>query len=253
MSTSPTVLGIIPARFASTRFPGKPLAPLLGKTLIHCTYENALRCSVLDEVVVATDDVRIFEHVTSFGGRVVMTSEEHQTGTDRLSEVVLLNRYKNTQVVVNIQGDEPCLCPSVVEKAVSSLTQDSKAVMSTAAMLVGSEQEAHDLNSPKCVIDRNGYALYFSRALIPSGRAGYDKTRPYYKHIGLYVFKRDFLLIYGQLTPTPLQLAEDLEQLKVLEHGYSIKVVIVESVSLDVNVPEDIKKVETLCKQNTSS
>lgn len=255
MSEAPKVVGIIPARYASTRFPGKPLAPLLGKTLIQCTYENALRCKALDEVVVATDDQRIFDHVKGFGGSVVMTSVDCPTGTDRLAEVVRKEeRYQQADIIVNIQGDEPCLDPVVVQKAVNALMADSKAVMSTAAAPLRKE-ESCDTNSVKCVMDLNGYALYFSRALIPGNRAGqYDKALPYHKHLGLYIYKRDFLLTLGTLAPTPLQQAEDLEQLKVLEHGYPIKVVVVDYVCLDVNVPEDIKKVEKeLCKQNTSS
>lgn len=255
MVKSPAVVGIIPARYGSTRFPGKPLAPLLGKTLIQCTYENALRCPTLDEVVVATDDKRIFDHVKSFGGNVVMTSVDCPTGSDRLAEVLKNNdRYQNTQIVVNVQGDEPCLDPTVIQKVVSALQNDPVAVMATAVVPLR-EEEATDPHSPKCVIDLNGYALYFSRSLIPGNRQGaYNNKIPYYKHVGIYVFKRDFLQTYAQLSSTPLQQIEDLEQLKALEHGYRIKVVVVEDVSLDVNVPDDIKKVEkSLCKQNTSS
>lgn len=255
MNENPKVLGIIPARYGSTRFPGKPLVKILGKTLIQHTYENAMTCQVFDEVVVATDDQRIFDHVKEFGANVVMTSVNCLTGTDRLAEVIRNNRkYDNTQLIVNVQGDEPCINVSVIEKAVQCLINDSKAVMATAAVPLDLEN-ADDTNSPKCVMDCNGYALYFSRALIPGNRTGcYNKNLAYYKHVGLYVYKRDFLLKYGELNPTPLQLAEDLEQLKVLEHGYSIKVVVVDYLGLDVNVPDDIKKVEKeLCKVNISS
>lgn len=254
MNDFPKVVGIIPARYGSTRFPGKPLVEILGKTLIQRTYENALLCKALDEIVVATDDRRIYDHVIGFGGNVVMTSVDCLTGTDRLAEVVRNHaKYRNVSIIVNIQGDEPCIHPAVIEKAVNSLIDDPKAVMSTAVVPLNPES-ANDTNSPKCVMDLNGYALYFSRSLIPGNRTGaYKKELPYFKHVGLYVFKRDFLLTYGELSPTPLQLSEDLEQLKVLEHGYSIKVVVVDYVSLDVNVPDDIKKVEKeLCKVNTS-
>lgn len=254
MNENPKVLGIIPARYGSTRFPGKPLVKILDKTLIQRTYENAKTCEAFDEIVVATDDQRIFDHVEEFGGKVVMTSANCLTGTDRLAEVIRNNRkYDDTQLIVNVQGDEPCINVSAIEKAVHSLINESKAVISTAVVPLD-PQNADDANAPKCVIDCNGYALYFSRALIPGNRTGcYDKNLTYYKHVGLYVYKRDFLLKYGELSPTPLQLAEDLEQLKVLEHGYSIKVVVVDYLGLDVNVPDDIKKVEKeLCKVNTS-
>lgn len=255
MSVSPAIVGIIPARYASTRFPGKPLIPLLGKSLIQRTYENALRCSLLDEVVVATDDQRIFDHVKEFGGNVVMTSEDCQTGTDRLAEVISGNeRYLETKIVVNIQGDEPCIDPVVIEKAIAALKDDAKASMSTVVTPMNA-QEAQDFNAVKCVMDLQGYALYFSRAPIPGRHTTSAETVvPYYKHVGLYIFKRDFLLTYSKLSPTPLQLIEGLEQLKVLENGYAVKVVVVDYASIDVNVPEDIQKVENeLCKQNTSS
>jgi 3-deoxy-manno-octulosonate cytidylyltransferase (CMP-KDO synthetase) len=250
---SPAVLGIIPARYASTRFPGKPLIHLLGKSLIQRTYENTLLCKALDEVVVATDDQRIYDHVREFGGNVVMTSMDCPTGTDRLADVLKREeRYNNTRIVVNIQGDEPCINPAVIEKAVSCLIHDEKAVMATAVVPMVSGAGT-DVNTVKCVMDLNGYALYFSRSLIPGGRSGTPQAETtYYKHVGLYVFKRDFVLTYASLPPTPLQLAEDLEQLKVLENGYSIKVAVVDYVSLEVNVPEDIQKVEKeLCRQNT--
>lgn len=254
MQDSPEVVGVIPARYGSTRFPGKPLAPILGKTLIQRTYENALKCSVLDDVVVATDDQRIFDHVLSFNGRVVMTSPHHLTGTDRIAEVIATTgRYESSKIIVNIQGDEPCINPEAITSGVNALKNDSKAVMSTAVVLLPSDY-SDDPNTVKCVMDLNGYALYFSRSLIPGNRTGaLSKEIPYYKHIGLYIFKRDFLLKYGGLEPTPLQQIEDLEQLKVLEHGYPIKVVVVDYLNVDVNTPEDIKKVEKeLCKQNTS-
>lgn len=255
MTKQPTVLGVIPARYGSTRFPGKPLAKILGKTLIQRTYENALCCNALDELVVATDDPRILDHVQAFGGNAVMTSVECSTGSDRLAEVIKNNsRYENTQIVVNIQGDEPTFNPSTIKKVVEALQNDTKAVVSTPVAPMCPEI-AFNPNSPKCVIDLNGYALYFSRSLIPGNLTGnYEKKINYYKHVGLYAYKKDFLLTYTTLPATPLQLAEDLEQLKIIEHGYRIKVVVVDCVSTDVNVPEDIKKIEIeLCKQNTSS
>jgi 3-deoxy-manno-octulosonate cytidylyltransferase (CMP-KDO synthetase) len=250
------VIGIIPARYASTRFPGKLLAPILGKTLIQRTYENAKRCKVLDQVVIATDDQRIFDHVQQFQGQVVMTSDSCLTGTDRLAEAV--QRYplfSKAKIIINIQGDEPMLDPTVIQKVVEVLQQDPSADVSTAIIKITSEEEARNPSVTKCVINKRGYALYFSRGLIPSNKMlKYDPEVTYYKHLGIYGYRLDFLLHYAELSPTPLQLAEDLEQLKVLEHGFRIKAAIVECECMDVNTPEDIKKVEQLlCKQNTSS
>lgn len=250
------VVGVIPARFGSSRFPGKPLAPILGKTLIQRTYENCKACSSLDDVFVATDDERIFDHVVSFGGKAVMTSSQCPTGTDRLIEAIESDSFlKKATIVINIQGDEPCLESQVISRVVQLLLEDPLALMSTAVMKIESELEALNPSVVKCSIDKAGHALYFSRALIPAGQKGrFNPNIDYYKHIGIYGFRREFLLQYGKLSSTPLQLAEDLEQLKVLEHGYKIKTTIVESSSISVDHPEDIKKVESLllCKQNTS-
>jgi len=253
-SSSMRVIGIIPARFGSTRFPGKPLADIMGKTLIQRTYENAKKCSALNDLVVATDDKRIFDHVKGFGGHVVMTSEECPTGTDRLAEVLKTDRtYDKSEIIINIQGDEPCLDTDVIKKVVEILENDPLAVMSTAIVELPRD-EADNSSVVKCVIDKNHNALYFSRALIPGGLT--QKVQPhvhYYKHLGIYGYRREFLLHYSELTPTPLMQAESLEQLKVLEHGYRIKAAIVPHESVSVDLPEDIKKVELLlCKQNTS-
>lgn len=254
-SSSMRVIGVIPARFASTRFPGKPLVEILGKTLIQRTYENAKECHALNDIVVATDDKRIFDHVKGFGGHVVMTSEECPTGTDRIAEVLKRHReFDKAEIIINIQGDEPCLDPDVITKVVHILDHDKDAVMSTAIVPLHPD-EANNSSVVKCVIDKNHNALYFSRALIPAGLT--LKMQPkvhYYKHMGIYGYRREFLLMYPALTPTPLMLAENLEQLKVLEHGYRIKAAVVTGESIGVDLPEDIKKVEQLlCKQNTSS
>jgi len=250
------IIGIIPARYASTRFPGKPLVKILGKTLIQHTYENALRCKTLDKVIVATDDERIFAHVKEFGGDVVMTSVDCLNGTERLAEVVRNDkRLKDVQIIVNVQGDEPTLDPSIIQGVAEALEQDAEAAVATAVVKIHSADEAYNPSVVKCVLDQRGYALYFSRGLIPAGKTlKFQKETTYWRHLGLYAYRRDFLLHYASLTPTPLQMAEDLEQLRVLEHGYKIKTAIVEGESMDVNTPEDLKKVEQLiCKQNTSS
>lgn len=250
------VIAIIPARYASTRFPGKPLVEIKGKTLIQRTYENTKRCPLIDSIIVATDDTRISKHVENFGGIALMTPENCPTGSDRSAYVVEQNpEMLQADVIINVQGDEPCLDPAVLSQLVNILRSDPDAVMSTAAFKLDNAEDAANPNCVKCVLDSQGNALYFSRALIPAGRTlTYNENTIYYKHVGIYAFRPHFLLQYAQLPMTPLQKAEDLEQLKVLEHGYKIKVAIVKSLGPDVNAPEDIKKVEQeLCKQNSSS
>jgi 3-deoxy-manno-octulosonate cytidylyltransferase (CMP-KDO synthetase) len=249
----PSVVAIIPARYASTRFPGKPLVKIYGKSLIQHTYENAGRCPLLDELVVATDDQRIYDHVKGFGGNVVMTPETCPTGSDRLAYVVQNDpRFQQAEVIVNVQGDEPCVDPQVLTMLVEALQCDPSAVMSTVAVKL-EEEEAQSPSHVKCVMDLRGNVLYFSRALIPGGKAGeYREGISYYKHVGVYAYRPEFLLEYAKLPMTPLQVAEDLEQLKVLEHGYKIKGVVVNSVSVGVDTPEDIKRAEKeLCRQSS--
>lgn len=252
----PNIVGIIPARYGSTRFPGKPLVKILGKTLIQRTYENAKHCALIDKLLVATDDQRIYDHVREFGGDVVMTPEDIANGSDR-SAYVLKNdpSLQNAKVVINIQGDEPCIDPDVLKKVSEILLSDPAAVMSTAVVPLSSEEEANNPNVVKCVLDLHHNVLYFSRALIPGHRKlHFRKEVSYFRHVGIYAFRSDFLLKYGSLPMTPLQRCEDLEQLKVLEHGYKIKAAIISSIGLDVNSPEDIQKVEQeLCKQSSFS
>lgn len=238
------IIGMIPARFGSSRFPGKPLVQISGKSLIQRTYENAMRCNFLQDIYVATDDERIFSHVEGFGGKAVMTSVDCPTGTERLAEAIRLN-FKDVDIVINIQGDEPLLEPEVIREVGQILLDDPIAVMSTAAVRISSEEDALNRSVNKCVIDAQGNALYFSRSLIPGGHSGkWDPQGIYYKHLGIYGYRRDFLLHYADLEATPLQLAEDLEQLKVLEHGFRIKVAVVDSRSIGVDTPEDVIKVE---------
>lgn len=257
------VIGIIPARFASTRFPGKPLVPILGKTLLQRTYENATRISGLDKLIVATDDERISAHVRQFGGEVVMTSESCLTGTDRLAEVLQIQPHlMKAAAVVNIQGDEPCIDPHSVHRAISLLLDDSLASMATLVTPLQTEEDALNPSIVKCVMDLKNNAMYFSRSLIPSSKKQlFNPLGNYYRHIGLYVYRPDFLIHYQSLSPTPLQLEEDLEQLKVLEHGYRIKAAVTSHAGVGVDTPEDLKKIEQflietgpdLCRQNTFS
>lgn len=245
-------VGIIPARYGSTRFPGKPLHPIYGKTLIQRTYENAYKCNSLERVIVATDDQRIFDHVNSFGGEVVMTSNCCLTGTDRLIEVVKTCSIEK-DLIINIQGDEPFLEPEVITKVIEILANDSTAQMSTAIIPILDKEEIENPSVVKCVPDLSGNALYFSRSVIPGNKSHTVlPSNTYYKHLGIYGYRKGFLLKYGELAPTPLQVAEDLEQLKVLEHGYKIKTAIVESQSIGIDTPEDLNKIEILWKQNSS-
>jgi 3-deoxy-manno-octulosonate cytidylyltransferase (CMP-KDO synthetase) len=249
------VLGIIPARFASTRLPGKLLLPILGKTLLQRTFENACQATILDQLLIATDDKRIFDHVKQFGGQAVMTSVTCPTGTDRLAEVLQKSpEWLNAEAVVNIQGDEPCVDPQAIEEAVKLLLQDPKAEMATLIAPLKNEEEALNPSIVKCIKDQQNNALYFSRALIPSNKKQqFNLQGPYYRHIGLYVYRPHFLLHYQTLHPTPLQLEEDLEQLKVLEHGYRIKVAMTDKASIGVDTHEDLNKIERwICTQNIS-
>lgn len=244
-------IALIPARFGSTRFPGKPLEKIHGKSLIQLTYENTLQCKALAAVYVATDDLRIMEEVARFGGKALLTSPSCLTGTDRLAEAVLHPDLLDAEVILNVQGDEPCLETEVMEQVLAALESDPQAAMATAIMPLLDKSD--NPNIVKCVIDRQQNALYFSRALIPAG-FGYHSKNCYYRHMGIYAYRRPFLLAYAKLPPTPLQLAEDLEQLKALEWGYRIKTAIVKSQSIGVDTPEDLIKVkERLWTQNISS
>lgn len=250
----PKVLAVIPARFGSSRFPGKPLSLIQGKSLIQRTYENALLCPILDDVVIATDDDRIFSHATDFGAKVIMTDPTHPNGTERIAEVVAGLDYI-PEIVVNVQGDEPCVSSEVIESLVHALVSNPEVPMSTVITPLTNPEDAENPSVVKCVINKKGIALYFSRQLVPGGKlSGTQSGVTYYTHIGLYAYRTEFLFQYLRLTPTPLQIAEDLEQLKVLEHGYPIQTTIVNHISLGVDTPEDILKIESyLCKQNLYS
>lgn len=242
------IIGIIPARYGSSRFPGKPLANISGKSLIQRTYENAQRCRSLQDLIVATDDERIFKKVLEFGGKAVMTSPTCPTGTERLAEAVKQNSdYDDVELIINIQGDEPLIDPTTLEQVIHALQESPEADMSTAVVKITSREEAENYSTVKCTINLKREALYFSRTLIPNGHQGqWQPNVTYYKHLGIYAYRRHFLIHYAELAPTPLQIAEDLEQLKVLEHGSIIKVAIVEDTSIGVDTLADIHKVEGL-------
>jgi len=245
-------VAIIPARFGSTRFEGKPLADILGKPMIQHVYEGVCQSRSIDEVIVATDDRRILEAVQQFGGRAVITSPEHFTGTDRVAEVA---RKLRSEIVVNVQGDEPLIKGSIIDKAIRPLLRDDTLDMST---LMTRIEEVKDWLNPhivKVVVDKKGFALYFSRSPIPfprglnvekllSGPSGQSLLpKRVSKHIGVYVYRRKFLLGLSRMKPTPLEKLEKLEQLRALENGFRIKVVAVNYEPICVDTPEDLQKV----------
>jgi 3-deoxy-manno-octulosonate cytidylyltransferase (CMP-KDO synthetase) len=243
------IAAIIPARYASTRFPGKPLHDILGKTMIERVYERVALATSIDRVVVATDDQRIRRAVEAFGGEVCMTREDHATGTDRLAEVAA---DLETDLVVNVQGDEPLIDPRMIEAAVAPLAADPQIPMGTLKTAINTWEEYQDPNVVKVVTDRQGFALYFSRSPIPYWRdlqPGDEKLigqAGIARHIGLYVYRRDFLLRFAALPATCLENMEKLEQLRALEHGYRIRVAETDLVSIGVDTPGDVARVEAL-------
>ncbi|KAF5728314.1 Nucleotide-diphospho-sugar transferases superfamily protein isoform 1 [Tripterygium wilfordii] len=242
------VVGIIPARFASSRFQGKPLVEILGKPMIQRTWERSKLATTLDHVVVATDDEEIAECCIGFGADVIMTSESCRNGTERCNEA-LQKLEKKYDIVVNIQGDEPLIDPEIIDGVVKALQAAPDAVFSTAVTSLKPE-DAFDPNRVKCVVDNRGYAIYFSRGLIPYNKsAQVNPDFPYLLHLGIQSYDSKFLRIYPDLQPTPLQLEEDLEQLKVLENGYKMKVIKVDHEAHGVDTPEDVEKIEALMRE----
>jgi 3-deoxy-manno-octulosonate cytidylyltransferase (CMP-KDO synthetase) len=242
------ITAIIPARYASTRFPGKALAEIGGKPMIQHVYERTARASLINEVIVATDDERIQRAVASFGGTCRMTRADHETGTDRLAEVA---ETVDADIVVNVQGDEPLIEPEMIDQAIRPFLSDTSLKMGTLKTRIRCLHDFLGPNVVKVVTDRDGYALYFSRSPLPFFR---DKWRDLkdesfasgkllcYKHVGLYVFRRDFLLEYAAMTPTFLELSEKLEQLRAVENGIRIRVEETEFESIGVDTPEDLAK-----------
>lgn len=242
------IIGIIPARYASTRFPGKPLVPIAGKPLIQRVVEQCRKATALADVIVATDDQRIFEAAATFC-RVQMTRSDHPSGSDRIAEVA---RRLTCDAVVNIQGDEPLIDPAAIDQ-VARATASSP--MSTAATPIGNPQEYDNPNVVKVVVNQAGHALYFSRRTIPfvrdaAGRSVPEQMAafPFLKHLGLYGYRRETLLELVGFPVSPLEAAEKLEQLRALDHGISIAVVRVEHDSTGVDVPSDVERVEQLLR-----
>lgn len=237
------VLGIIPARYASTRFPGKPLVDIAGKSMIQRVYEQAKKCTSLNEVIVATDDERIFDHVLAFGGVAVMTSSDHQSGTDRCAEVAQL--HPQYDVVINIQGDEPYIDPEQISKLVACFNA-ADTQLATLIKRVKTTEELFNTNSPKVVINKLSEAIYFSRSPLPHIRGqepvNWLSHYTYFKHIGIYGYRADILQEVTKLHVSSLEKAESLEQLRWIENGYRIKVAETELETFAVDTPEDLEK-----------
>lgn len=229
---------IIPARYGSSRLEGKPLLKVAGKSVIQWVYEKAKQAELADMVIVATDDKRIFDEVKSFGGEVEMTSVEHKCGSDRIMEVV--SRHPEISYICNLQGDEPLIKPESIDSVIRNVKDDSMADISTLIRVLTKEEEINNPNLVKCVIDKNGYALYFSRSKIPYER-NIGKA-VFYGHIGIYGYKREALQKMTSLPQTPLECAESLEQLRALENSMHIKTSIVDFVPVGIDTKEDLEK-----------
>ena len=240
-----SVVGIIPARYQSTRLPGKPLADICGKPMIQHVYEKALQSGSLTSVTVATDDERIIRKVEEFGGNAVLTSSLHKSGTDRIAEALCKTDSEDIDLVVNIQGDQPLLNPAMVDEAIHPFFSDASLEMGTLSRRIDAQEEIKNPNVVKVVVNRAGFALYFSRSPIPYIR---DQDYPvsFRKHIGTYVYRKDFLLKFTRMPQTNLEKAEMLEQLRALENGHRIKVVETRFDSVEVDTPEDLEKVRRI-------
>ncbi|MGJ8677786.1 MAG: 3-deoxy-manno-octulosonate cytidylyltransferase [Akkermansiaceae bacterium] len=236
-------MGIIPARWASTRFPGKPLHLIAGKPLVQHVWERTQQCKQLDHVVVATDDERIFQAALGFGANAVMTSSDHPTGTDRIAEAAA--SQPDAAYIINIQGDEPLIDPTLIDQLATTLHQDSGIAMATAANRLSDETLIHDPNVVKCVLALNGDALYFSRSPLPYCRAE-SPSLQLYRHKGIYAYRRDFLEQFVTWPPSPLELSESLEQLRALENNARIKVLVTEDESPGVDTIEQANAIEKL-------
>jgi len=254
------VIGVIPARWGSTRFEGKPLADILGKTMIRRVYEAAEGAKSLDRIIVATDDRRIYDECSGFGADVMMTHPEHPSGSDRVAEAA---QKTDGDIYVNIQGDEPLLHPENIDLAVRPLLDDPEINFSTLKTDIKNIEELFDINRVKVVTDKNDFALYFSRLPIPLAREpeinniSFEEMlkqkahlwKFYFIQIGLYVFRRDFLFTFTSLPPSPLEKLEKLEQLRALENGYRIKVVYTEKDSIGVDSPQDLDRIIKILKK----
>ncbi len=238
------ILGIIPARFASTRFPGKPLVDISGKSMIQRVYEQAGKAESLNKVIVATDDQRILDHVLNFGGNAMITSNQHQSGTDRCEEVA--KKYPEFDILINIQGDEPLIDPQQIDLLCNCFGKPDVQI-ATLVKKIDTEDELNNSNTPKVILNKNDQAIYFSRTPIPYLRESKNNNwvngHQYYKHIGIYGYRSETLTAITQLPVSSLEKAEALEQLRWIENGFEIQVAITDKESQAVDTPDDIKKV----------
>jgi len=244
-----TVTAIIPARYQSTRLPGKPLLDIAGLPMIVRVYNQVRLTPGLDAVLVATDDARVHNAILSHGGQSRMTSDTHRSGTDRLAEVA---RALDADLIVNVQGDEPLVEPAMIAEAIAPFASDPSLEMSTVCRRLDDEHEFHNPHLVKAVVGLDGFAMYFSRAPVPYHRASANQVVPAcaFKHIGLYVYRRECLLRLAALPQSPLEVAESLEQLRALEHGIRIKAVETRYDSIGVDTPEDLERVRGLCAED---
>lgn len=242
---SPYILGVIPARFASTRLMGKPLANIGGKTLLQHTYEGASKSKLLDKIIIAIDDEQVEKSAKSFGALTIMTPKDCPTGSDRIA--IAAKEFPRADIIVNIQGDEPFISGMMIDQAIEPLLFDPEVNVSTLAKLIDDVEELESPSVVKVVFDYRNFALYFSRSPIPFVRDAQNQkeileTANIYKHIGLYVYRKDYLLKFTQLEPTDLEQWEKLEQLRMLENGFKIKIVETEFDTFSVDTPEDLEK-----------
>ena len=235
------IVGIIPARWASTRFPGKPLYPIAGKPLLQHVWERCRRATALDTVIIATDDMRIAEAAFAWGAEVSLTSARHSSGTDRIAEVA--TKLRGVTHVINIQGDEPLIDPKLINQLAREMRRDPKIEMITAVHPFENPADAHSPHQVKAVLDRKDRALYFSRSAIPYARESGGAIR-YFRHQGIYGYRRELLLRFVRWRPTPLEKAEALEQLRALENGVNIHVVVTKGGSPGVDTPDDVRAIE---------
>ena len=246
------IIGIIPARMASSRFPGKPLAKICGIPMLGHVYFRSNMCNVLSEVYVATCDKEIIDYIGSIGGKAVMTSDSHERASDRTAEAMLKIESAlgdKIDIVVMIQGDEPMLYPEMIEAAVKPVLEDETIQVVNLMSPLKSKEEQEDPNEVKVVIDLKGYALYFSREPIPSWKKGAREV-PMYKQVCIIPFRRDFLIKFNELTPTPLEIIESVDMMRVLEHGYEVKIVLTEFETYSVDNIDDLRKVEKFLRKD---
>lgn len=232
---------VIPARYASTRLPGKPLADIAGKPMIQRVYEQVAKAKKPALVIVATDDQRVFDKVESFGGMALMTQPNHPTGTDRLAEVA--SHYQDVDVIINVQGDEPLIDADVIDQLADLFLEDADLQMATVASPL-LEEEYDEPSAVKVICNKRGDAMYFSRSLIPYPRHAF--IHPPMKHVGIYAYRRQFLLDYAKMDPTPAEETESLEQLRALENGYAIRVIKTDKRFVGVDTPEDLERVNAI-------